>query len=147
MDADGIDAAFLYPSIGLFAGSIQDPETRCRDLSCLQPLVGRLLANPIPIACSGRDAADAIGGSGHCRDALARRNWDSAAASCGRTHKTINDPPPRLRAVRAAAEDLDFSIGFHEGGQQWHADGRRRPFRGRGAKHIISHTMEMCWPA
>ena len=26
MDADGIDAAFLYPSIGLFAGSIQDPE-------------------------------------------------------------------------------------------------------------------------
>src|SRR5262252_10131156 len=25
MDADGIDAAFLYPSIGLFVGGIQDP--------------------------------------------------------------------------------------------------------------------------
>jgi hypothetical protein len=25
-DADGIDAAFLYPSIGLFAGAINDPE-------------------------------------------------------------------------------------------------------------------------
>src|SRR5260370_4178726 len=25
MDADGIDAAFLYPSLGLFSGAIQDP--------------------------------------------------------------------------------------------------------------------------
>src|SRR5207302_7348606 len=26
MDADGIDAAFLYPSLGLFSGAIHDPE-------------------------------------------------------------------------------------------------------------------------
>ena len=26
MDADGIDAAFLYPSLGLFAGAVEDPE-------------------------------------------------------------------------------------------------------------------------
>src|SRR5690242_8291941 len=26
MDADGIDAAFLYPSLGLFAGAIHDPQ-------------------------------------------------------------------------------------------------------------------------
>jgi hypothetical protein len=25
MDADGIDAAFLYPSLGLFSGAIHDP--------------------------------------------------------------------------------------------------------------------------
>ena len=25
IDADGIDAAFLYPSLGLFSGAIQDP--------------------------------------------------------------------------------------------------------------------------
>ena len=25
MDLDGIDAAFLYPSVGLFAGAVQDP--------------------------------------------------------------------------------------------------------------------------
>src|SRR3982074_1111881 len=25
MDADGIDAAFLYPSLGLFAGAVQEP--------------------------------------------------------------------------------------------------------------------------
>src|SRR6476619_4445338 len=26
MDADGIDAAFLYPSLGLFAGAVEDPD-------------------------------------------------------------------------------------------------------------------------
>src|SRR4030095_6728027 len=26
MELDGIDAAFLYPSVGLFAGAVQDPE-------------------------------------------------------------------------------------------------------------------------
>src|ERR1700732_257271 len=26
MNADGIDAAFLYPSLGLFAGAVEDPE-------------------------------------------------------------------------------------------------------------------------
>src|ERR1051326_351201 len=33
MDADGIDAAFLYPSLGLFAGAVENPEppaARCR---------------------------------------------------------------------------------------------------------------------
>ena len=25
MDLDGIDAAFLYPSVGLFSGAIKDP--------------------------------------------------------------------------------------------------------------------------
>jgi hypothetical protein len=26
MDLDGIDAAFLYPSVGLFAGAVHDPD-------------------------------------------------------------------------------------------------------------------------
>ena len=33
MDADGIDAAFLYPSLGLFAGGIHDPELAARNAS------------------------------------------------------------------------------------------------------------------
>jgi hypothetical protein len=28
MDLDGIDAAFLYPSIGLFAGAVEDHRRR-----------------------------------------------------------------------------------------------------------------------
>jgi len=35
MDADGIDAAFLYPSLGLFSGAIHDPELARRDMSRL----------------------------------------------------------------------------------------------------------------
>ena len=31
MDADGIDAAFLYPSIGLFSGAIHDPQLAAAD--------------------------------------------------------------------------------------------------------------------
>ena len=42
IDLDGIDAVFLYPSMGLFAGSVQDPPlaaAMCR----VQPLARRLL--------------------------------------------------------------------------------------------------------
>ena len=37
MDADRIDAAFLYPSLGLFAGAIHDPQlaaATCRAYNC-----------------------------------------------------------------------------------------------------------------
>ena len=43
MDADGIDAAFLYPSLGLFAGAVADRRTRGRDVPRLQSLARRLL--------------------------------------------------------------------------------------------------------
>ena len=43
MDLDGIDAAFLYPSLGLFAGAIARPAARRRCESRLQPLAGRVL--------------------------------------------------------------------------------------------------------
>jgi len=52
MDLDGIDAAFLYPSIGLFAGAVEDPQlaaAMCRAYN-------RWLADyckPYPIASSG----------------------------------------------------------------------------------------------
>ena len=59
MDADGIDAAFLYPSIGLFSGAIHDPQLAaavCRAYN-------RWLAdycNPLPRpAVRHRHAADA----------------------------------------------------------------------------------------
>src|SRR6478672_7987957 len=42
MDLDGIDAAFLYPSVGLFAGAVNDP-----DLSA-----ALFTASPIPTGCS-----------------------------------------------------------------------------------------------
>jgi hypothetical protein len=45
MDADGIDAAFLYPSLGLFAGDVEDPRSRRR---CAAPttMAGCRLVRP-----------------------------------------------------------------------------------------------------
>src|SRR5262244_1829327 len=114
MDADGIDAAFLYPSLGLFWVAMlpmQDPQLAieemrfaCRELGFKG---GFLRPNPY--------------------------------------HENHMMHHPMYEPFWAAAEDLDFSIGFHEGG----SGGGGMPtvgvdrFEGHGARHIISHTMEM----
>ena len=52
--------------------------------------------------------------------------------------KLIHDP--MYEPFWAAAEDLDFAIGFHEGAGGRHAAGRRRPLRGpRRAAHHHPH--------
>src|SRR5580704_12107759 len=71
MDADGIDAAFLYPSLGLFAGAVADPELAAGMRG------GFLRPNPY------------------------------------HGNKMISDP--MYEPFWTMAEELDFSIGFHEG--------------------------------
>ena len=73
MDAEGIDAAFLYPSLGLFMGAIKDPEFSaavCRAYN-------RWLADyckPYPgTAVRSGDAADAIGGGRDAARCVLRR--------------------------------------------------------------------------
>src|SRR5204863_225675 len=55
--------------------------------------------------------------------------------------KMISDP--LYEPFCAAAEDLDFSIGFHEGASSGMPTVGVDRFEGRGARHIVSHTMEM----
>src|SRR5438045_428438 len=55
--------------------------------------------------------------------------------------KMINHPD--FEPFWAAAEDLDFSIGFHEGASSGMPTVAIDRFEGRAAKHIVSHTMEM----
>ena len=50
---------------------------------------------------------------------------------------------PAYDPLWSAAEDLDFSIGIHEGGNSGMPTVGIDRFEGRGAQHIISHTMEM----
>jgi uncharacterized protein len=50
---------------------------------------------------------------------------------------------PAYDALWSAAEDLDFSIGIHEGGNSGMPTVGIDRFEGRGARHITSHTMEM----
>jgi predicted TIM-barrel fold metal-dependent hydrolase len=56
-------------------------------------------------------------------------------------NKMINHPD--YEPFWAAAEDLDFAIGFHEGAAPGMPQVGVDRFEGRGAKHIISHPMEM----
>ena len=146
MDADGIDAAFLYPSLGLFSGAIHDPELAaavCRAYNrwladYCKPYPDRLFGVAmLPIAIGrARDRRDAVrqARSSGFRGGFIRPNPYS--------DKMIHDPSATSRSGQAA-EDLDFAIGFHEGASSGMPTVGVDRFEGRGARHIISHTMEM----
>ena len=88
MDADGIDAAFLYPSLGLFAGAVEDPGSPPR---CAAPTTAGspITASPIPTGCSASRCCRCSRSSCDRGDAVRpRRSSACAAASCGRTRIT-----------------------------------------------------------
>jgi predicted TIM-barrel fold metal-dependent hydrolase len=144
MDMDGIDAAFLYPSIGLFVGGIQDPGlagATCRAYN-------RWLADycrPYPDRLFGvamlpmQDVGQAIKEMTFARKELGFRGGFLRPNPYN--NRLIHDPV--YEPFWSAAEDLDFSIGFHEGASPGMPQVAVDRFEGRGAKHIISHTMEM----
>jgi predicted TIM-barrel fold metal-dependent hydrolase len=144
MDADGIDAVFLYPSLGLFSGAIHDPQLAaavCRAYNrwladYCKPYPDRLFGvamlplQDVDLAIAEmRFAKKELG----FRGGFLRPNpYDG---------KMINHAD--FEPFWAAAEDLDFSIGFHEGASSGMPTVGVDRFEGRGAQHIISHTMEM----
>ena len=144
MDADGIDAAFLYPSLGLFSGAIHDPElaaATCRAYNrwladYCKPYPDRLFG----VAMLPLQSVE-----------LAIAEMRFAKKELG-MHAGFIRPNPysdkmiheeRYEPFWAAAEDLDFAIGFHEGASSGMPTVGVDRFEGRGARHIISHTMEM----
>jgi uncharacterized protein len=144
MDADGIDAAFLYPSLGLFSGAIHDPQLAaavCRAYNrwladYCKPYPDRLFGvamlpmQEVELAIAEmRFAKKELGFKG----GFIRPNPYN--------NKMINHPD--YEPFWAAAEDLDFSIGFHEGAAAGMPQVGIDRFEGRGARHIITHTMEM----
>jgi predicted TIM-barrel fold metal-dependent hydrolase len=144
MDSDGIDAAFLYPSIGLFVGGIQDPGlagATCRAYN-------RWLADyckPYPDRLFGvamlpmQDVDQAIKEMTFARKDLGFRAGFLRPNPYN--NRLIHDPV--YEPFWNAAEELDFAIGFHEGASPGMPQVGVDRFQGRGAQHIISHTMEM----
>src|SRR6266702_6313301 len=144
MDLDGIDAAFLYPSLGLFAGAVTDPAfagAMCRAYNrwladYCKPYPERLFG----VAMLPMQSVE-----------LAIEEMRYARKELGFKGGFIRPNPyndkmishPDYEPFWAAAEDLDFSIGFHEGGSSGMPTVGIDRFVGRAAKHIISHTMEM----
>src|SRR5215813_7773140 len=146
MDADGIDAAFLYPSLGLFTGAVEDPglaAAMCRAYN-------RWLADyctPYPerlfgVAMLPMQSVDlAIDEMRFAREKLGMRGG-FLRPNPYHGMKMINDP--MYEPFWKIAEDLDFSIGFHEGSTTaMPTVGVDRFEDDRAARHMISHTMEM----
>src|SRR5487761_420520 len=145
MDADGIDAAFLYPSLGLFAGAVADPGlagAMCRAYNrwladYCKPYPDRLFG----VAMLPMQSIDlAIAEMRFAKKELGMRGG-FLRPNPYHGNKMINDP--MYEPFWAAAEDLDIAIGFHEGGSSGMPTVGIDRFQGRGAQHIISHTMEM----
>lgn len=144
LDLDGIDAAFLYPSLGLFSGAVSDPHlaaAMCRAYNrwladYCQPYPERLFG----VAMLPMQSIE-----------LAIAEMRFARRELGMKGGFLRPNPyngrmaghPDYDPFWAEAQELDFCIGFHEGGASGMPTVGIDRFESRGARHIISHTMEM----
>src|SRR5260370_9582201 len=119
MDLDGIDAAFLYPSMGLFAGAVHDPELAsalCRAYNrwladYCKPYAYRLFGiSMLPMQAIDQAIAEMR---------FARRNLGFRGGLI--RAKPYNDRKlldPASDPLWSAAEVLDLAIGVHGGGHR-----------------------------
>jgi predicted TIM-barrel fold metal-dependent hydrolase len=144
MDLDGIDAAVLYPSLGLFVGAVEDVELA----AAICRAYNRWLADyckPYPDQLFGM-AMLPLQSIPHAIEEIkfARRTLGFKGGFLRPNpynKKTVDHPD--YEPFWAAAEEYDFSIGFHEGaGSSMPTVGVDR-VTSRGARHIITHPMEM----
>lgn len=146
MDAEGIDAAFLYPSLGLFLGAIDDPGLSaavCRaynrwlaDYCAPYPErlfgVAMLPMQSLELAVGEmRFAARELG----FRAAFVRPNPYNGRVP----HDPAND------ALWRAAVDLNLAIGIHSGAESGQPTLAMDRFEGhrRAVRHCVAHTLEM----
>ena len=144
MDLDGIDAAFLYPSVGPLRRRRAGPglaAAMCRAYNrwladYCRPYPDRLFG----VAMLPMQSIDlAIEEMRFARKRARHAGRLPAPQPVQRPHA----PPPGLRAVLGEVEELDFAIGLHEGASGGMPQVGVDRFETRGARHIISHTMEM----
>jgi predicted TIM-barrel fold metal-dependent hydrolase len=145
MDAEGIDAAFLYPSLGLFFGSIKKPGFA----AAAARAYNRWLADyckPYPERLFGaamlpmqsveltvqemRYAAKELG----FHAGFIRPNPYNG--------RTLHDP--EYDPLWTEAQDMNFSIGIHGGSESGQPTVAMDRFtRGRAVRHVVAHTFEM----
>src|SRR4029453_15284875 len=144
MDLGGIHAAFLSPSIGLFAGAIQDPQlaaATCRAYNrwlaaYCRPYPDRLFG----VAMLPMQSIEL---------AIEEMRYARKGLGMGRGFLRPNPYSGRMLHHRdyapfwAEVQELDLAIGLHEGSGGGMPQVGVDRFTTRGARHIISHTMEM----
>ena len=144
MDLDGIDAAFLYPTVGLFSGAIDDPDFAaavCRAYNrwitdYCKPYPDRLFATAmLPL----QSVEHSIAEMRYARKTLGMGS--GFVRPNPYNNRRVNDPT--YDPLWAEAQELDFSMGFHESASSgMQAVGVDR-INGFGAKHVVTHCMEM----
>ena len=132
MDADGIDAAFLYPSLGLFAGAVEDPglaAAMCRAYNrwladYCKPYPDRLFG----VAMLPMQSVDlAIDEMRFAREEARDPRRVPAAEPVSRQE---DDQRPDVRAVLGDGRGPRLLDRLPRGLDQRDADRRRRPLRG-----------------
>jgi predicted TIM-barrel fold metal-dependent hydrolase len=146
MDVDGIDAAFLYPSLGLFVGTIRDPVFAAAAARAYNRWLALEYCGPYPERLFGiamlpmqsvehavqelRYAVEELGYKG----AFVRPNPYGDRV----LHSRDYDP------LWAAAQDLGVAIGIHSGAKSGHPElGVERFMHSFAVRHFVSHTFEM----
>ena len=143
MDLDGIDAAFLYPTVGLFSGAVREPHlaaAMCRAYNrwladYCRPYPDRLFGVAMLPMQSIELAIEEM--------RYARRELGMRAASSAQSLQRPELHHPDYAPFWAEVQELDFAIGLHEGASGGMPQVGVDRFETRGARHIISHTMEM----
>jgi len=146
MDSEGIDAAFLYPSLGLNLGGIRDSNVSTATFRAYNrwladycsPYPDRLFGVAMIPLQSVEDAVEEIKFASKTlgfRGGFIRPNPYNGKP----LHNPDNDPVWRI------AQELDFSIGLHGGNSDdrmpaWVED---RYTEGYSAKHCTKHTLQM----
>lgn len=146
MDGEGIDAAFLYPSLGLFLGAIADAELAaavCRaynrwlaDYCAPYPerLFGVAMLPMLSIELAVRELRFAVRELGF-RAAFVRPNPYGGRV----LHDPAND------ALWREAVELNVAIGIHSGAESGQPTLAMDRFEGnrRAVRHCVAHTLEM----
>lgn len=143
MDAEGIDQAVLYPSVGLYLWALDDPAAAVATARAYNDWLagycsaapGRLfgaamlpMQDPQAAAAELRRAAGELG----CTAAFVRPNPCRGRSLCDRAYDPVWD----------AAEEADVAVGVHEGSSVIVPTlGADRPFNPL-VLHATSHAME-----
>jgi len=146
MDAEGIDAAFLYPSLGLFLGAIDEPNFAaavCRAYNrwladYCRPYPDRLFGVAMlpmqSVELAVRELRFAV------RELGFRAGFVRPNPYNGRViHSTDYDP------LWSEAQALNVAIGIHSGAESGQATLAMDRFEGdrRAVRHCVAHTFEM----
>jgi predicted TIM-barrel fold metal-dependent hydrolase len=148
MDLDGIDAAFLFPTLGLNCGAIDDPAFSAAVCRAYNRWIVDYCA-PYP------DRLFGIGMLPMQSIELAIEEMKFIRKELGLRAASIRPTPygenmiyhPDYAPLWSAAEDLDLAIAFHEGAGASVVQVGSDRFATPGARHIVVHTMEMMMAA